>query len=125
MPPFGPLGLVDTEFPLESKFDHLVAPSAARTRARGVSAYVTVQEGCDKFCSFCVVPYTRGSEISRSPEAVAAEVETLLAAGVREITLLGQNVKPIMGPTRPVSSGRSRGSRGPCRPCPGWRASVT
>ncbi len=71
---FGPLGLVDTDFPVESKFDHLVAPSAAKTRSRGVSAYVTVQEGCDKFCSFCVVPYTRGSEVSRSPEAVAAEV---------------------------------------------------
>ena len=94
---FGPLGLVDTDFPVESKFDHLAAPSAAKTRSRGVSAYVTVQEGCDKFCSFCVVPYTRGSETSRSPEAIAAEVETLLAAGVREITLLGQNVNAYHG----------------------------
>ncbi len=94
---FGPLGLVDTEFPIESKFDHLVAPSAAKTKMRGVSAFVTVQEGCDKFCSFCVVPYTRGSETSRSPESVAAEVKTLLAAGVREITLLGQNVNAYHG----------------------------
>ena len=94
---FGPLGLIDTAFPIESKFDHLVAPSPAKTKSRGVSAYVTVQEGCDKFCSFCVVPYTRGSETSRSPEAVAAEVETLLAAGVREITLLGQNVNAYHG----------------------------
>ena len=94
---FGSPGLVDTEFPIESKFDHLVAPSAARTRARGVSAFVTVQEGCDKFCSFCVVPYTRGSEVSRPPEAVTAEVGALLGAGVREITLLGQNVNAYHG----------------------------
>ncbi len=94
---FGPLVLVDTEFPTESKFDHLVAPSAVKTKARGVSAFVTVQEGCDKFCSFCVVPYTRGSETSRSPQSIMAEVETLLAAGVREVTLLGQNVNAYHG----------------------------
>ncbi len=90
-------GVVDTDFPVESKFDHLAAPSAAKTRSRGVSAFVTVQEGCDKFCSFCVVPYTRGAESSRPPEAVIAEVRTLLDAGVREITLLGQNVNAYHG----------------------------
>src|SRR5712691_6926743 len=89
--------VVDTDFPVEDKFDHLAAPSRAATRARGVSAFVTVQEGCDKFCSFCVVPYTRGAEVSRPVVQVVAEVERLAEAGVREITLIGQNVNAYHG----------------------------
>ena len=88
---------VDTEFPLDHKFDHLAAPSTAAIRARGVSAFVTVQEGCDKFCTFCVVPYTRGAELSRPVNKILTEVEQLAAAGVREITLIGQNVNAYHG----------------------------
>ncbi|MFN3890052.1 MAG: tRNA (N6-isopentenyl adenosine(37)-C2)-methylthiotransferase MiaB [Beijerinckiaceae bacterium] len=90
-------GIVDTDFPVESKFDHLPDPSTERLGARGVSAFVTVQEGCDKFCSFCVVPYTRGAETSRPVQAILDEVGTLASAGVKEITLIGQNVNAYHG----------------------------
>ncbi|QBR71099.1 tRNA (N6-isopentenyl adenosine(37)-C2)-methylthiotransferase MiaB [Beijerinckiaceae bacterium] len=90
---------IDTEFPADSKFDHLAVPSPAQIRKRGVSAFVTVQEGCDKFCSFCVVPYTRGAEDSRPLAAIVAEVERLAAAGVREVCLIGQNVNAYHGRT--------------------------
>ena len=84
---------LDTEFPVESKFDHLpVATSEA-----GVTAFLSVQEGCDKFCSFCVVPYTRGAEASRPVEAVLAEARGLVERGAREIPLLGQNVNAYHG----------------------------
>ncbi|MBC7950687.1 MAG: tRNA (N6-isopentenyl adenosine(37)-C2)-methylthiotransferase MiaB [Rhodospirillaceae bacterium] len=79
--------VLDTEFPLEPKFDHL--PDA---RADGQAAFLSVQEGCDKFCTFCVVPYTRGAEYSRPAQAILDEARKLVAQGVVEISLLGQNV---------------------------------
>jgi tRNA-2-methylthio-N6-dimethylallyladenosine synthase len=88
---------IDTEFPVDDKFNHLAAPSVATMRARGASAFVTVQEGCDKFCTFCVVPYTRGMETSRPVEQILADIERLARAGVREITLIGQNVNAYHG----------------------------
>jgi tRNA-2-methylthio-N6-dimethylallyladenosine synthase len=88
---------VDTEFPLDDKFDHLAPPSVQAVRGRGVSAFVTVQEGCDKFCTFCVVPYTRGAEVSRPVAKILAEIERLADAGVREVTLIGQNVNAYHG----------------------------
>ena len=85
---------VDTDFPEEDKFDHL--PRGPRAQ-RGPTAFLTVQEGCDKFCAFCVVPYTRGAEVSRPAERLLAEARDLVARGVREITLLGQNVNGYHG----------------------------
>lgn len=89
--------IVITDFGVEDKFDALATPSPARIQSRGVTAFVTVQEGCDKFCAFCVVPYTRGIEVSRPMSKVVEEVEILAAAGVREVTLLGQNVNAWHG----------------------------
>ncbi|WP_444461554.1 tRNA (N6-isopentenyl adenosine(37)-C2)-methylthiotransferase MiaB [Rhodobacter capsulatus] len=84
---------VDTEFPAEDKFERLPErPVQARP-----TAFLTVQEGCDKFCAFCVVPYTRGAEISRPVSRILTEAEKLVAKGVREITLLGQNVNGYHG----------------------------
>ena len=85
--------VLDTSFPVEAKFDHLPEARAAG----GVAALVSVQEGCDRFCTFCVVPYTRGAEYSRPVAQVVAEVERLVAAGAHEITLLGQNVNAYHG----------------------------
>ncbi len=84
---------VDTDFPTEAKFDLL----PKRVGQRGPTAFLTVQEGCDKFCAFCVVPYTRGAEMSRPVEGVLAEARGLVERGVREITLLGQNVNAYHG----------------------------
>ncbi len=85
--------VIETDFPAEDKFDHLPEQSAPQ----GVTAFLTVQEGCDKFCSFCVVPYTRGAEQSRPATAILAEARRLIAQGSREITLLGQNVNAWHG----------------------------
>ena len=89
--------LIDTEFALEDKFARLPAATPAQVRKRGLTAFLTVQEGCDKFCTFCVVPYTRGPELSRPVADVVREAEGLARAGVREITLLGQNVNGYHG----------------------------
>jgi tRNA-2-methylthio-N6-dimethylallyladenosine synthase len=84
---------VDTDFPADPKFDSL--PEAAASQ--GIAAYLTVQEGCDRFCAFCVVPYTRGAEYSRPVSDVIAEARRMVAAGAREIMLLGQNVNAYHG----------------------------
>ena len=93
--------LVDISFPEIEKFDRLPEP-----RAEGSTAFVSIMEGCSKYCSFCVVPYTRGEEISRPLEPVLAECEALARGGVREINLLGQNVNAYRG-----THGRWRGGR--------------
>src|SRR5215470_7415963 len=84
--------VVDVSFPEIEKFDCLPAP-----RAEGARAYVSVMEGCSKYCSFCIVPFTRGEEVSRSFESVLTEVRQLAAQGVMEVTLLGQNVNAYQG----------------------------
>src|SRR5258705_25600 len=88
---------LETEFPVEDKFGFLPPPKPDAIRARGISSFVTVQEGCDKFCTFCVVPYTRGAEVSRPVAKIIDDVQRLADNGVREITLIGQNVNAYHG----------------------------
>jgi len=88
---------LETEFPVEDKFGFLPEPTREAIRSRGISAFITVQEGCDKFCTFCVVPYTRGAEVSRPVAKIVDDVKRLADNGVREITLIGQNVNAYHG----------------------------
>jgi len=88
---------IETEFPLEDKFNFLPPPQPRAIKARGITSFVTVQEGCDKFCTFCVVPYTRGQETSRPVKAITDDVRRLVDNGVREISLIGQNVNAFHG----------------------------
>lgn len=85
---------LDTDFPEDDKFDTLTKRAKVK---RGPTAFLTVQEGCDKFCAFCVVPYTRGAEVSRPADRIVREAQELVESGVREITLLGQNVNAYHG----------------------------
>jgi len=89
--------ILETGFPARAKFDRLPEATAESSAIEGRSAFLTVQEGCDKFCAFCVVPYTRGSEYSRPAADVLTEARGLAALGVRELTLLGQNVNNYHG----------------------------
>ena len=98
--------VVETEFPAEDKFDSLDQQALPR---KGVAAFLTVQEGCDKFCTFCVVPYTRGAEFSRPVGQILAEARKMAAQGVKEFTLLGQNVNAYHGDD---GQGRSIGLAG-------------
>ncbi|MFC7734780.1 tRNA (N6-isopentenyl adenosine(37)-C2)-methylthiotransferase MiaB [Roseomonas sp. GCM10028921] len=97
--------VIETDFPAEDKFDHLPEARASR----GPVAFLTIQEGCDKFCSFCVVPYTRGAEFSRPASAIIAEARQLAAGGAREIALLGQNVNAWAGEAPRTMAGESPG----------------
>ena len=103
---------VDTDFALDDKFANLPRPTRRQVAARGPAAFLTIQEGCDKFCTFCVVPYTRGAELSRPVAAILGEARDLVAHGVREITLLGQNVNGYHGED---GDGRPTGLAALCR----------
>ncbi len=109
----GSEAVMNTDFPPEPKFDHLPAEVSDAGANGSAAAFLTVQEGCDKFCTFCVVPYTRGAEYSRPAVDVDAEARRLVAAGAREITLLGQNVNNYSGPvSRSPRSGTASATDG-------------
>lgn len=100
--------VIATEFAIEEKFSSMSAQQPNGMASRSVTAFLTVQEGCDKFCTFCVVPYTRGPEVSRSARDIIEEARRLAESGVREVTLLGQNVNAWHGATGGKGAGRMR-----------------
>ena len=114
--------LSDTSFPTESKFDLLPEERAHGGGNQGASVFLSVQEGCDKFCSFCVVPYTRGAEYSRPVADIAGEAERMVTAGAVEITLLGQNVNAYHGEAETgVSASTKTGAKTPAKtPAKTW-----
>jgi tRNA-2-methylthio-N6-dimethylallyladenosine synthase len=96
--------VVETEFAVVDKFKGLALEQVRNPTSRSVTAFLTIQEGCDKFCTFCVVPYTRGAEFSRPPAQIVDEAQKLVQQGVREITLLGQNVNAYRSGTATLAS---------------------
>ncbi len=98
------LAVVETEFSVDDKFKGLAHEQVRNPTSRSVTAFLTIQEGCDKFCTFCVVPYTRGAEFSRAPAQIVEEAKKLADQGVRELTLLGQNVNAYHSGTATLAS---------------------
>jgi radical SAM superfamily enzyme YgiQ (UPF0313 family) len=117
---YGPKRIVQTDMPVEEKFDRL----PEENKVSGPTAFLSIQEGCDKFCTYCVVPYTRGGEYSRPAAAILAEARRLIEAGAKEITLLGQNVNAYHG-EGPDGKNLDTRAHAPRNRRDGWRGTAT